>query len=149
MYSVAPIPLCHVQSHHNPDRQARNYACSYTGKLRATPEATGREDAAMLTAALEEALPVGALAAKYRVPARSGDEAAAAYANLLQMRADFQLVDVTLRECTRLVAAECAERAAAVEAVRSAPWRCGARAWHTRCVLVRDTRARMAVCLFE
>ena len=127
------MPLCHVQLLHDPDRQARHYACRHAGKLRAMPEATGREDAAMLTAALVEALPAGALAAKYRAPARNGDEAAAAYANLLQMRADFQLVDVTLRECTRLVAAECAERAAAIEAVRSAPWRCGARVWHEVC----------------
>jgi hypothetical protein len=71
----------------------------------------------MLSAALDEALPEGALVAKYRLTVRSTDEAVKVFSNLLQVRADFQLVDVTLCECSRLVAAQCVERAVAVEKV--------------------------------
>lgn len=103
--------------------------CRYAGKLRAAPEATSRADASMLSSALENALPEGALVAKYHAPARNATEATQAYSSLLHIRADFQLVDATLREATRLVAGQCVDRAAAIEKVLPRNKECqGARA---------------------
>lgn len=75
----------------------------------------------MLCATLNESLPQGVVAAKYRLAVQSTDDAARLYDNLLHIRADFQLIDVTARECSRLVAAHCVERAAAIEMVRCPP----------------------------
>ena len=82
------------------------------------PQPTARRDADVLCATLNESLPEGVLAAKYRLAVRSTDDATRLYDNLLLIRGDFQLVDVTLRECSRLAAAQCVERAAAIETVR-------------------------------
>jgi peptide methionine sulfoxide reductase MsrB len=89
-------------------------------KLKGAAEPTTRADAAALSAALAEALPEGAVAAKYRVPARSTGEAAKAYSNFLGIKGDFRPVDAALRECARLAAAQCSERAAAIELARTA-----------------------------
>lgn len=86
----------------------------------------------MLCATLNESLPQGVVAAKYRLAVQSTDDAARLYDNLLHIRADFQLIDVTARECSRLVAAHCAERAAAIETARCPP--------PQACVLVAPTQ---------
>jgi len=91
----------------------------YAASLPSKVEPAGRSDAAMLGAALGELLPEGAVTAKYRVAVADASEAQALYANSLDLRSDFELVDVTLRECARQVAGQCVERAQVIETVRS------------------------------
>lgn len=71
----------------------------------------------MLSEALTETLPDGAIIAKYRRAVNCTQDAVDAYTNVLNIRGDFQLLDVALCECSRLVAGRCVEQARVVEQV--------------------------------
>lgn len=109
-------------------------ACSNSLPLPTKVEPTSRKDAAVLADALTEALPDGALLSKYRRAVRSTQDAVDAYTNLLNIRSDFQLVDISLCECSRLVAGRCIEQARVIEMVRFVcrahnPWSTSICAW--------------------
>ena len=91
----------------------------YVEPLKSKPQPTDRFDALQLAQSLEQALPVGAIAAKYKAVALGTGEAAKLYPKLLHIRSDFQVVDVTLRESARLVAANCSQQANVLEKVPS------------------------------
>lgn len=82
-------------------------------------EPSGRADAAALTQALQEALPAGAVKAKYKLSATTVDEAASAFANLMNVRNDFHLIDLAVTEAASLIGAECLERSEVLHEVCS------------------------------
>lgn len=77
----------------------------------------GREDARLVISHLDKVLPAGALTSKYRVAAGTAEEAMKLYHHVLNVRADFKVVDVSLRECARIIAANCLDRAQAIDKV--------------------------------
>lgn len=81
-------------------------------------EFCGREDAQLVSSHLDKVLPEGALAAKYRLEAGSADRAIQLYKHVLNVRSDFKVLDISLRECARIVAANCLHRAQAINKVR-------------------------------
>lgn len=80
-------------------------------------EFCGREDAQLVSSHLDKVLPEGAVAAKYRLAAGTADEVIQLYKHVLNVRSDFKVVDVSLRECARIVSANCLDRAQAIDKV--------------------------------
>eukprot|EP00892_Ulva_mutabilis_P004750 jgi/Ulvmu1/2647/UM014_0099.1 len=78
----------------------------------------GRDDARLVIKHLDKVLPAGALAAKYRLAVSSTQETVDLYLHVLKVRDDFKVVDTSLRECARIVAANCLDRAQAINKVR-------------------------------
>jgi hypothetical protein len=91
--------------------------CSHKLPLTNIKETSSRQDARMLFHNLDQTLPDGAIGAKYRLAAGDAEEAQRLYSNILKIRHDFAVVDVTQRECARLFAVECLERAHVLEKV--------------------------------
>lgn len=91
--------------------------CRHKLPISDVKEFCGREDARLVISHLDKVLPEGSLTAKYRLAAGSAEEAVQLYNHALNVRVDFKVLDVSLRECARIIAANCLHRAQAVDKV--------------------------------
>lgn len=91
--------------------------CSHKLPLSDIKESSSREDAKLLRQHLEEVLPDGAISSKYRRAVGTSGDALQLYSDVLKLRQDYEIVDSTLRESGRHLAAECTERAQVTEQV--------------------------------
>lgn len=93
--------------------------CRHSLPISGSKAFCGRRDAQLVSSHLDKVLPEGALAAKYRLAAGSADEVIQLYNHVRNVRGDFKVVDVSLRECARIVSANCLDRARAIDKVCS------------------------------
>lgn len=92
-------------------------ACSHKLPLSDTKESSSREDAKLLSKHLDDVLPEGTIASKYCRGVKNAADALQLYSDLMRIRKDYEVVDATLRESGRHLAAECLERAQVTEKV--------------------------------
>lgn len=93
--------------------------CSHKLPLSDSKELSSREDAKALLKHLDEVLPEGAISSKYRRAVSNSNDALQLYSDVLKIKQDYKVVDATLRETGRHLAAECLERAHVTEKVSS------------------------------